>query len=93
MDFLYLSLIITAIYTLFSEGNALSWLRVWCANQLDLCFGLKMSKYIQKPLWDCLPCMASIWGIVLTWSFDVKLLLIVCGLNVIIDKILSYGND
>jgi hypothetical protein len=81
-----LSLMITAVYTLFQEGNLLSPVRIWGANILDRSFGLKWSRYIQKPLWDCLPCMASVWGILLSWSFDVRLLLAVCGVNVIVSR-------
>lgn len=85
-----LSLQITCIYFLFAEGQFLGWLHIWSANKLDKLVGLTASKYIQKPLWDCLPCMASIWTIVLTESLNWKLILVVCGINVLIDKLLSY---
>lgn len=84
-----LSLIITANYKLFADGNALSGMRVWFANQLDSTVGRRWSRIIQKPLWDCLPCMASFWTIVLTLSFNVPLMLAVCGLNTIIERWLS----
>lgn len=76
---------ITAVYTLFQEGNVLSWIRVAVANGLDK-INQRASKYIQKPLWDCLPCMASVWGMLFSWSINVELLLIICGLNVLIDR-------
>jgi hypothetical protein len=88
-----LSLQITAIYMLFQEGMILGWLRIKVANALDRRFGLVSSKYIQKPVWDCLTCMAGIWTIVLTLSFNWKLILAVCGMNSLIDKLLSYEGN
>lgn len=51
--------------------------------------GKVASRYIQKPLWDCLPCMASVWTIILTLSFDVQLIFVVCGINILIDKYIN----
>jgi hypothetical protein len=79
-----ISLQITAIYVLFQQGSLLGFVRIYFANLLDKHFDKIKSIYIQKPLWDCLCCMSSFWTIVLTWSFDVKLLLCVCGCNCII---------
>ena len=101
---LILSLTITAIYILFQEGMLLGWFRVLAENKIDKVFislakkfkeqyvisGKKWSKYIQKPIWGCLICMASVWTIILTWSVDVKLIFVVCGINVIIDKFINY---
>jgi hypothetical protein len=86
---LILSIQITAIYTLFQQGMLLGWFRIMCANKIDRWFGLKWSRYIQKPVFDCLPCMASVWTIFLTNGFDIKLILTVCGINVLINKILD----
>lgn len=83
------SLIITAIHIAFKPGNVLSFLRVWIANGLDIIVGMKWSKYVQKPLWDCLPCMASVWTVVITGRFDVILICAVCGLNVIIGRLIE----
>lgn len=79
-----ISLQITAIYIVFQQGNLLGWLRIKGANWLDARFGKLTSLYIQKPLWDCLGCMASVWGVLLSWSFDLRILLCVCGINCII---------
>lgn len=87
------SLIITAIHIAFKPGNVLSFLRVWIANGLDITVGMKWSKYVQKPLWDCLPCMASVWTIVITGRFDVLLICAVCGLNVIISQALIFADE
>jgi hypothetical protein len=79
-----ISLQITAIYVLFQQGSLFGGMRIWIANLLDKHFDKIKSIYIQKPLWDCLCCMSSFWTIVLTWSFDIRLLLCVCGVNCII---------
>lgn len=86
-----ISLIIVAVHVCFLQGMVLGWLRIWMANKLDKAFGLKWSRYIQKPLWDCLPCMASIWTILLTQHIDVLLILTVCGLNCLIE--ISFFSD
>lgn len=99
---LKLSLQITAIHVIFIQGELLGWLRIWAANNIDeacinTCKKLKLEKpvtrgkaaseYIQKPMWGCVKCMASIWTILLTNSINIPLIFIVCGINVLIDKI------
>lgn len=86
------SLIITGIYVAFQQGNVLGWLRIAVANGLDKAIGKKWSRYIQKPLWDCLPCMASVWTVVLDvatgvspWQLLLLLILGVCGLNALLE--------
>lgn len=59
-----------------------------------------LSQHIQKPLWGCVICMASVWTIILTrfdhhaihWlkPIDFPLMFTVCGINCIIDKIVNY---
>lgn len=97
-----LSCMIAAIYCAFGQGNILGWFRIWCANGLDRAFGKKASRYIQKPLWDCLACMASLWSVILMWTFDIMPdtpriffaeVLITCGLNYIIDNLLLNERD
>jgi hypothetical protein len=88
-----LSFQVTAIYLLFQEGMLLGWLRIAAANLFDKGFGMKASRYIQKPLWDCLPCMASIWTCVLSWSIDWQLMLTVCGLNFLIQRAIIQQED
>lgn len=90
IEALILSLQITAIYIVFQQGMLLGWFRIMMANVLDKRFGMLRSRYIQKPLWDCLPCMASVWTIILMWKIDVRMILLVCGVNVIINKFLDY---
>lgn len=88
-----LSIQIIAIHVCFMEGMILGWFRISTANMLDWLVGKRWSKIIQKPLWDCFTCMASLWVIVLTFSFDIKLILLVAGLNFIIDKIIPDASD
>lgn len=90
---LVLSIQIIGIKICFSEGMIMGWFMIGTANLLDKIFGLKVSKYIQKPLWDCFVCMASFWVIILSWSFDIKMILLVCGLNLIIDKIIPDASE
>jgi hypothetical protein len=45
---------------------------------------------IIKPLYDCLPCMASFWTCVILWKIDIKAMLIVCGMNAIIASVLQF---
>jgi hypothetical protein len=89
MTILTIALIITGIHVCFLQGNVLSWLRVWCACKLDRALGLKWSRYVQKPLWDCLPCMGSFWTLLITWSVDIVLMLAVCGLLAIIERTIA----
>lgn len=95
IDFLLIclrtSLEITAIHILCLPGNAGDGVRQW-----------KIKEYLRKPLFDCLPCMASIWGLIFFlcfFHFDAMLLihfcLIVCGINTIISTLIriSSGNE
>ena len=83
----------TGIYALFFQGMILGWLRISAANMLDKCFGKKVSRYIQKPLWDCLPCMSFLWICLITWSFDPLVILAVCGLNQMVESVILSGDE
>jgi len=102
---LILSFQITAIYILFQDGMLLAWLREWAETPIDESFiwlakkakkpnplltGKAWSKHWQKPVWGCVICMASVWTIIITWSFNIPLIFLVCGINVIIDKFINY---
>ena len=50
-------------------------------------------QWIVKPLYDCLPCMASFWTIVLLQGIHIKSMLIVCGMNAIIAGVLQFFNS
>ena len=63
------------------------YLAQWKINAID---------YILKPLFDCPPCMASVWGL-LGWFYFmpslaiVPYILVLCGVNALISKIYYYG--
>ena len=52
--------------------------------------GAKMEHWIFKPVAMCLPCMASIWSIILLQRVDIKAMLIICGINAIIAAGLQF---
>lgn len=100
MDYFFTCLIvsmkITAIYYSMFPGNILSRVRIAFANVFDKVFGDVASRIIQKPLWDCLPCMASVWTVIITWSIDINtipMILVVCGINVIIESAILSNDD
>jgi hypothetical protein len=98
-----LSMKITGIYMACREGMIFGNLKARLATFFDWIFGLKMSKIVQKPLWDCLICMSSFWTIIMYarvtdysgfYSIDlidlVEMILVVCGINAIIDKLIEH---
>jgi hypothetical protein len=91
-----ISLMITAIYACCGDGMVFAEIRIAVQNFLDKRLGNGVSDIVQKPLFGCLTCMSSVWGIagcialgvpVSEWVFTV---LQVCGLNVIISRLLLY---
>jgi hypothetical protein len=56
-----------------------------------------VGEYSAKPLFDCPPCMASVWGL-LGWFYlmpglaIVPYLLVLCGVNALISKLYYYGD-
>jgi hypothetical protein len=76
-------------------ANFIDWLFLWMhennrpGSSRSTAAAQRWSMYVQKPLWSCLTCMASVWTILLSWSFNVKLILLVCGINAIIDKLIG----
>lgn len=96
------SIIILGIYVAFDLQNAFGWLRSFFANMLDKWFGKKRSMFIQKPIWECYPCMASFWTIIIHLVTGdlmtmVKgapvefalLILLVCGINKVIECLID----
>jgi hypothetical protein len=80
-----------AVYICLQEGMLLGWFRIAGANFLDKHFGAKASRYIQKPLWDCLPCMSSLWTscwLLIYGAYNLffwfECVMIVCGMSVIV---------
>lgn len=77
-----LEILLMDLYEKYPKWSAEKWLKI--ANTLNL---------IQKPLYDCLPCMASFWTCVILWKIDIKSILIVCGMNAIIASILQFFDN
>jgi hypothetical protein len=92
----------TGVHVAFWDGMIASPIRIEVANFLDKYLGKALSKVIQKPLWDCLPCMSSVWG-TLWLLIDgypiespqnlIRSLLVICGMSVIIDSLLPNVNS
>ena len=89
---LTIAFIVTAVYTCFRDGMILAWIRISYANDWDQLFGQKVSKIIQKPIWDCLVCMTFWWGgaIALFAGYSFIDVVVAMGMNAVIDKFLDY---
>lgn len=88
---LILSLKITAVYKCFQPGNVFFSLRNHIASLL---YDTSL-RIIEKPLYDCLPCMASIWGTIFyflsvknNYNF-IEVIIIVCGMLSVIEHFLT----
>jgi hypothetical protein len=66
-------------------------------DYISPCSDFNMAYYVCKPLFDCPPCMASVWGL-LGWFYlmpslaIVPYLLVLCGVNSLISKLYYYGD-
>lgn len=84
--------------------NSLACLGVHCLTRDGMLFepiALSIRHYIgefwSKPLFDCPPCMASVWGIIGWFYFAPELhlipyLLVLCGINSLMTKLYYYGD-
>ncbi len=81
LQLIEISLICTGIHVCFMEGMIFGFL------------GEKMEHWIFKPIAMCLPCMASIWTVLLMLQVDIKAMLIVCGMNAIIASLLQFFDN
>ncbi len=88
LQLIEISLICTGIHVCFMEGMIFERLRI--DKYLD---GIANLQWIVKPLYDCLPCMASFWTCVILWKIDIKAMLIVCGMNAIIASLLQFFDN
>lgn len=84
--------------------NSLACLGIHCVTRDGMVFG-PIAEYIRalvgdfsaKPLFDCPPCMASVWGF-LGWFYLtpglalLPYLLVLCGVNALISKLYYYGD-
>jgi hypothetical protein len=84
---LLISLKITAIYVCCLPGNVLYKVSVFLRRRIPY--------NVQKPLFECLICMSSFWGL-LFWMFEnsefnpLYVVLTVAGINAIIDRIIVH---
>ena len=85
LQLIEISLICVGIHVCFLEGMIFERLRIERY--------INVQYFIVKPLYDCLPCMASFWTCVLLWKIDIKSILIVCGMNAIIASILQFFDN
>jgi hypothetical protein len=92
IEVIKISLMITAIHACCQEGMIFAWLRIFVQERLDKLLGVRASEIVQKPLFGCMACMSSVWGLggclalgvpASDWVFTI---LQVCGLNVIISR-------
>jgi len=88
------SIMITAIWGMMKSGNFLYPLR-WLIDSIIEWLPPKIFLYVRKPLYDCLFCMSSIWGIVFTFWWDIGLiehcllLLKIAGINYLIQRMVD----
>ena len=67
----------------------------WLMDQLLYLLPIKIMLYSRKPLYDCMFCMASVWGFVFTreyWALSwdyFNLLFAIAGLNYIIEFLID----
>jgi len=87
------SLIIVCIWAAMQEGMILHWLRLlmeYGIEELPCWISLKTKILLRKPLFDCLFCMSSVWGVLFTHHYFqfsflyVKLILTIGGINFLI---------
>ena len=83
------SLMIAGIHVLLWPGMIFAWMRKYLKH---------LPLFIRKPLFECMICMASIWGTAfflykngLSLNLDlIPHLLAVCGCNLILDSCIHY---
>jgi hypothetical protein len=99
---LKISLCITAVWICTRDGMLLGAVRARLATMLDKWLGAQRSEFVQKPLWNCPCCMASLWTCVFAPFFEVEWIhiplniLMVCGMCSIISyfiKDFDYANE
>lgn len=84
------SIKIAAIYICFRPSMIFGFVRSYYGQAFDeLCEpNYKLSKILQKPLWDCVTCMSSFWTIIITGTFEINSVLVICFFNYLLSKIL-----
>jgi len=108
LDHIWIALVMTlctlSVYNLTREGQLFYPLRQafdFLLNKIAMSiYGdcnqvkrIRFSLYISKPLFNCPPCMASVWGSIFYWSIfgqDVKTWIVCVLISSILNKII-YG--
>lgn len=85
LQLIEISLICTGIHACFMEGMIF--------YNIRLERSIKVPEWLLKPLYDCLPCMASLWTCLILWRIDIEAMLIVCGMNTIIASVLQFFDN
>lgn len=99
MTALNISLCILAVHACTWDGMVLERPRAAVQTLLDKLVGVERSEWLQKPLFGCLTCMASVWGVFGCITFSVPLLdwpitiLTVCGINTLFSTLLRYTHE
>src|SRR5690242_7557171 len=86
------SLKIIFIYGAMQEGEILFWLRQLLERFVAL-FPAKYQFYLRKPLFDCMFCMSSVWGLIflfLPMPLFVEIILSVAGLNYLLSALVGF---
>jgi len=83
LQLIEISLICVGIHVCFLDGMVFECLRI------EKYLHSKLQWFV-KPLYDCLPCMASVWTCIILWKIDIKAMLIVCGINAILAGVLQF---
>lgn len=92
------SLTILFVYESMKEGDFLFWLRQLLDRMIRQ-LPVNVYLWISKPLFGCLFCMASFWGILFTipyFSFTwwyLQLLFIIAGINYLLGVLISKNED
>lgn len=89
-----------ALYFCFKEGEIFGSIRIAGANFFDKNLPAITSRYIQKPLWDCLQCMSSFWTMIWLLIYGVynvlywfECIMLVCGMSLIISFFIKEDDE
>jgi hypothetical protein len=83
------------VYEGMKEGNVLSWLRLLFIRLL-LLTPHWFEQYAKKPLYDCLFCFGSLWGILFTFQYFsftwqyLTLLFAIAGMNYLVGTFIGF---
>ena len=92
LTFLINSLIIFGIFAVTEEKSLLGFVQMW-GTKYNL-YG-QHSKFWSKPLFNCPPCMASVWGTLgfaytgIGWQYWIVWVVSLAGFNYIVNKLLD----